>query len=228
MSDPNYEQNPFNKGNDLVENPEQRCPLLLLLDTSGSMGGDPIRQLNEGLQVLRDELFADTLAAKRCEVAIVTFGPVRTECDFTSMSNFIAPTLSAGGDTPMGGAIEYGLTLLQARKEAYKAAGVPSYRPWVFLITDGAPTDAITKAKAAIAEGENRKSFMFFAVAVEGANIEALKNLSVREPLKLKGLRFRDLFQWLSSSMASVSRSNPGDEVPLSNPATPQGWATAG
>jgi uncharacterized protein YegL len=77
-----------------------------------------------------------------------------------------------------------------------------------------------------IKDGESKKSFSFFPVGVENANLEILAQLGTREPLKLKGLRFRDLFAWLSNSLSSVSRSTPGDAVPLANPASPEGWAT--
>jgi len=219
-----FEQQPFG---DLgfAENPENRCPLVLLLDTSGSMSGAPIRELNEGLQAFRNELSADSLASKRVEVAIVTFGPVNVATEFTTVENFFPPTLSVTGDTPMGAAIEKALDLLAERKSSYKTNKIGYYRPWVFLITDGSPTDSVVRATQLVHEGESSKKFMFFAVGVEGANFNALRSIAVREPLKLKGLQFRELFNWLSSSMSSMSRSNPGDEIKLENPS---GWATAG
>lgn len=214
-------------GTEFPDNPEPRCPCLLLLDVSGSMMGRPISDLNAGISTFRDALVADSLAAKRVEVGIITFGgQVNVVQEFETVGSFLPPTLSASSDTPMGAAIKKGLEILRQRKDTYRANGISFYRPWVFLITDGAPTDTWQDAAAQVKEGEQSKSFAFFAVGVEGANMDILKQISVREPLKLQGLRFQDLFVWLSNSMKSVSSSNLADEVPLENPTAPGGWAS--
>ncbi len=210
------------KADDFASNPEPRCPCLLLLDVSGSMRGNPIAELNAGLSIFKDELAADALAMKRVEVGIVTFGPVQITLPFQSASSFYPPVLTVQGDTPMGAAIKEGLALVRQRKDDYRANGISFYRPWVFLITDGGPTDEWQSAAAAVREGESSKSFAFFAIGVQGANMDILQQISVREPLRLDGLRFRDLFSWLSTSLRSVSRSTPGTEVPL----PPPGWAS--
>ncbi len=209
--------------NDFASNPEPRCPCVLLLDVSGSMRGQPLEELNAGLTIFKDELAADTLAMKRVEVSIVTFGPVSVETPFTSAATFYPPTLQAQGDTPIGAAITQALQLVRDRKQDYRSNGISYYRPWVFLITDGSPTDSWHAAAEAIREGEASKQFAFFAIGVKGADMNTLRKISTRTPLSLEGLKFRELFSWLSSSLRSVSRSTPGTEVTLE---TPKGWAS--
>jgi len=226
------EQTPFDPGRiGFAENPENRCPSVLILDVSRSMEGEPLKELQAGLSLYRNELAADALTRKRVEVAILTFGgSVRVVQEFVTVDRFAPPVLVAHGDTPMGQAVVTGLNLLADRKGEYRGNGILFYRPWVFLITDGAPTDLSSpywaEAKALVTEGERAKKFSFFAIGVEGADFGRLAELSVgRKPLKLRGVRFRDLFRWLSNSQQAVSRSIPGESVPLANPAAPEGWA---
>jgi uncharacterized protein YegL len=209
-----------------VDNPEPRCACVLLLDNSGSMSGKPIAQLNAGLKQFQKELAGDTLASRRVEIAIITFGPVKVVQDFVSAEGFQASELVVDGGTPMGEAILEALELVRLRKQQYQANGVAYYRPWVFLVTDGAPTDDWRPAAKAVKEAEKSKAVAFFPVGVEGADMEVLRQLSVRAPLKLKGLMFRELFQWLSNSLSGVSRSQVGERLQLPAPDTsPAGWA---
>jgi uncharacterized protein YegL len=211
---------------EFAENPEPRVPCVLILDTSQSMQGSRIHELNAGLSFYKEELLADPLASKRVEVAIVTFGgDVERAVDFVTAHKFQPPTLGASGNTPMGQAINKALDMIEDRKAEYREHGIAYYRPWAFLITDGEPNDHWKPTIPRVRDGERQKAFSFFAVGVEGANMEALAEICVRTPLRLQGLKFRELFSWLSNSQQAVSRSSPGDEVPLQDPTGPKGWA---
>jgi len=197
---------------EFVDNPEPRCPVILLCDTSGSMAGEPIGNLNAGLAAFREEVYADEIASLRVEVALVTFGPVKLTQDFVTIDNFTSPRLVADGVTPMGEAIEYSLDLLERRKVTYKNNGVQYYRPWVFLITDGAPTDSWYNAAQEVRLAEAQRRLLFFAVGVKGADMHTLGQIAPpeRPPVLLHGLEFRPMFKWLSDSMKRVSSSQVG------------------
>jgi len=190
-----------------------------------SGGTTRIDKVNEGLKAYQADLLTDSLAMQRVEVSVITFGgSVETVVPFVSASQFIAPTLTTNGETKMGAAILQAIDAIEERKTLYKQNGLHYYRPWIFFITDGEPTDAWKVAAEKVREGETNKKFAFFAVGVEGANFDILKQISVREPLHLKGYSFREMFVWLSQSQRSVSHSTPGqeDQVKLT---APTGWA---
>jgi len=190
-----------------------------------SGGTTRIDKVNEGLKAYQADLLTDSLAMQRVEVSVITFGgSVETVVPFVSASQFIAPTLTTNGETKMGAAILQAINAIEERKTLYKQNGLHYYRPWIFFITDGEPTDAWKVAAEKVREGETNKKFAFFAVGVEGANFDILKQISVREPLHLKGYSFREMFVWLSQSQRSVSHSTPGqeDQVKLT---APTGWA---
>uniref|UniRef100_B8HU31 von Willebrand factor type A n=1 Tax=Cyanothece sp. (strain PCC 7425 / ATCC 29141) TaxID=395961 RepID=B8HU31_CYAP4 len=210
---------------EFVENPENRCPVILLLDTSGSMAGAPIEALNNGLLAFKDAVIQDEQAALRVDLAIVTFGPVQLVQDFITIDQFIPPQLKAQGLTPMGEAINYALDLLENRKVAYRNNGIQYYRPWLFLITDGAPNRDSPWIQSAdrIRNAERERKLSFFAVGVQGADMNTLSQIAPpeRPPLLLHGLDFRSMFQWLSDSMVRVSSSTVGGEMVV---LPPVGW----
>lgn len=202
---------------EFVENPENRCPVILLLDTSGSMYGQPIQELNRGLAAFKEDVLRDSQASLSVEMAIVTFGPVQLTQGFTTIDQFTPPKLEASGDTPMGETIEYALNLLEGRKFTYKQNGILYYRPWIFLITDGAPTDSWQYASQRLKEAEAQRRLLFFPVGVQGADMKTLRQIAPpeRPPIMLNGLDFRSLFVWLSTSMKRVSSGKVGQAVAL-------------
>lgn len=240
---------------EFADNPEPRCPVVLVLDTSGSMKGEPILELNNALRDFSAALKNDPLASLRVELAIVTFGngvraidvrsglpdemddveprallvrPKTKEINFdaglafAAVDEFHSPVLDARGDTPMGEAVRRALELLKGRKEIYKQYGLDYFRPWIFLITDGRPTDRGWELAAEqVRQEEERKGVTFYAVGVEKADMKVLNRFSTaRPPLRLKGLAFGELFQWLSKSLSVIAHSRPGDQAPL----PPVGW----
>lgn len=203
---------------EFADNREKRCPVILLVDTSGSMSGDPIGQLNRGLSSFKEDVLKDTQASLSLEVAIVTFGGVvQTVQDFVGIQQFQPPILETSGNTPMGQALNVGMDLVEQRKQNYKDSEIRYFRPWIFLITDGAPTDSWQMAAQRLREEEAQNRFIFFAVGVEGADFNTLRKIAPphRPPVSLKGLDFREMFVWLSSSMKRVSNSKSGEMLSL-------------
>lgn len=212
-------------------NPEPRCPCILLLDTSGSMKGKKIDQLNAGLVAFRDALDRDPVARKRVEVCVIAFDTnVIVVENFVTIDTFEPPVLAAYGQTRMGAGIVEALDTLASRKTIFKANGIAYYRPWLILITDGEPTDPETleMAKKRLAEEVDSKRVAFFPIGVEGVDMGQLRAACPKNgnpPVRLSGLDFQPMFQWLSSSLQQVSNSQVDVDVGAQVTLAPITWS---
>lgn len=212
---------------DLIQNPTPRCTCILVLDVSSSMDGNKIRLLNDAVDQFIREIQEDDFASQAIELGVVTFG------DVAEVALPIVPIhaveghrpLVAEGMTAMGAGVNVALAELDSRKESYKKTGVSYYQPWLVLMSDGEPTDDnwqdVARRSQQLAE-DGKVVILSVGIGSE-ANLITLSAFSRNGwPARpLAGLKFKEFFKWLSASMASVSRSIPGDKVPL---ATTSGW----
>lgn len=215
----------------LIDNSEQRTPLVLVLDSSGSMEGEPIKQLNQGLKLLEEELKSDAIASKRVRVLVIQLGgydTVSVVADWQDAMDFVPPTLEANGTTPVGKAMDLALNCIEDEKQRFKDAGVAYTRPWLFLMSDGSPTDVWEDTAAQCRDAEAANKVATFLIAVgRSADVNTMAQFSQKGMAAVKrldGLRFKELFLWLSASMKVVSHSTPGGIVQL--PAT-DAWSQA-
>lgn len=220
------------ESSDLADNPATRVPVILCLDTSGSMDGSPINELNSGVQLFYDAIRDDEIALYAADIGIVTFNDTAT-CisDFAGIADkSFAPTLSASGMTYMGEAVNMALDMVERRKQEYKSNGIEYFQPWLVLMTDGKPngsTSELSRAVARTIDMEAQRKLTVFPIGIgDGADMNALAQFSAkRTPLKLQGLKFREFFSWLSKSVSTTSQSNPGDSVALDVDGI-KGWAS--
>jgi len=203
----------------LTDNTSQRLPCVLVLDGSAAMDGAPIEELNAGLKILENELKNDDAAAQRVQLLVIRLGDddkVDVVQDWTDAMDFKAPRIEANGRTPLGAAMRTALDKVEMQKENYRAHDIPYNRPWIFLVTDGTPTDIDWETAAndcRVAEEDNR--VVIFTIGTEGADFDALGRFSSRSPVKLDGLKFKELFVWLSRSASSGSKAAQDDQIQL-------------
>jgi len=202
------------------DNYEQKCLCLLVLDTSGSMGGEPIKELNRGLQEFYTAVEEDLIAANRLEVGIITFGSqIRSIQEPSLIENFTMPNLNVSGTTRMVDAIREGMRKTEERKKWYKETGQPYYRPIMVLITDGEPDrdQDVLGASKEIDEAVSSKKFTFFGLGVRGYNHKILQQICPPSapPMPLSGYKFSEFFKWLSNSIGIITKSKEGESIEL-------------
>jgi len=222
MKMPELRQTSFNEvpGATVAAPGEPHMACVLLLDTSGSMYGDPIDSLNKAINDFKEQTIMDDLAMKRVDVAIIEFNDsARVVQDFTPLSRMEPVKLTATGCTAMGEGINLAIDKVKERNRFYNSMGTPCFKPWIFMITDGAPTDDISQARQRILDEESKGThgkLKFWAVGVPGYDKDTLTSLTKR-CIALNEADFSGIFNWLSESMVTISVSRVDENPQLSN-----------
>ena len=113
----------------------------------------------------------------------------------------------------------FALRQIHLRKSAYREAGIPYYRPWIWLVTDGDPTDVWHRALPDIQAEVSKGGLEMFTIGTDNANFSILSEISnPRSPIRLRHAHYREMFVWLSQSLKPVSRNEPGTALQLPPP----------
>jgi len=211
---PDLEQRNFNEIPQIINASESHMALVFLLDTSGSMGGAPINNLNAGLNRFKQEVSESSQTRDILDVAIVEFNSnFNVVQEFVPVEYMETVNLAATGGTMMSPAIRKALEMVTERSRFYRRSGSEPYKPWVILISDGAPGDDISAVAQEIKEMEENGKLSFRSLGVEGYDAKILHTLSGPKVMKLEGTDFSSFFDWVNKSMRSVSQSSPGEKA---------------
>lgn len=200
---------------------ETRLPIVLLLDTSSAVSGEYIDKLSEGINTFVREIRGDAIASRRVEVAVIFFDTfARVVQSFTTVDKLSQLDFSASGTPAMGQGINLSLTEIEQRITTYRNTSTQYYKPWMFLVTGGTSSDSCRKASDQINRAVDNYGLNFFAVGVQGVDLDTLVQITPSniKPLMLDGLKFQELFYWLADSMKRIANSEIGGRVDLDLP----------
>ncbi len=194
----------------------KRLPVYLLLDTSGSMSGEPIEAVKNGMQVLVSTLRQDPFALETAYLSVITFNSSAQQLvPLTDLASFQPPTISASGGTSLGA----GLKLMAECIDREVTKSTPEikgdWKPLVFIMTDGGPTD---QWQSGLAEFQKRKVGITVACAAgTAADINVLKQITevVVQLDSADSATIKAFFKWVSASISTGSQKieNGGKEV---------------
>jgi uncharacterized protein YegL len=216
-------------------NRKARLLLTLIVDTSGSMNSSGgINELNTALHDWRPQLTRDDFLSSAGEIAMISFGHEgvmvidpsgrtdgRPAQAYVPINAFNPPALRAAGLTPMVEAIQEAMVVMAARRDQLRAEGVQmAYRPLLYLVTDGVPTDPNGQRTdrwrdlaPVLRQHETGKHLLFFAMGVRGADRAVLQGLAPQSHYMLDNLNFTEVLQMVSTSIDTVHGSGRDNDT---------------
>lgn len=202
---------------DFVENTAPRLPCIVLVDGSESMSVDGrIDQLNKGLQQFESDLKNDPNTRTGVRLKVIRFGgTVEALGDWTDAKDFEAPRVETSGLTPLGIAVNRAIDDLEEEKRRMDEADIIRKRAWLFIFTDGDPTDSGWEAAADRCRAlEQNGSICVYGVGVDGANTANLARFSAENaPAMLDSANFSEFFRFLAASAKAGSMGTKGETV---------------
>lgn len=185
----------------------RRLPVYLVLDISGSMTGEPIEAVKNGVQVLVSTLRQDPYALETAFLSVITFdSSARQVVPLTELSLFQMPDIQATGTTALGDALSLLATKVSSEVTKSTAEVKGDWKPLVFIMTDGEPTDNWQKG---LSDFKNQKFGVVVACAAgAGANTSILKQITevVVQLDTADSATIKAFFKWVSASVSTGSQ----------------------
>lgn len=185
----------------------RRLPVYLVLDVSGSMSGEPIEAVKNGVQVLVSTLRQDPYALETAYLSVITFETsARQAVPLTELAAFQTPAIAASGATSLGEALSLLAKRIEAEVAKTTAEQKGDWKPLVFLMTDGSPTDDWRKG---LADLKKVKTGVIVACAAgPNADTQVLKQITeiVLQLDVTDSAAIKAFFKWVSASVSSGSQ----------------------
>lgn len=186
----------------------RRLPIFFLIDVSESMIGEPLKKVNEGLQIIVTNLRSNPMALETAYLSLIVFaGKPKTLCPLTELLQFEFHDLPIGGGTSLGSAMNYLMDEIDSQVQNTTSEMKGDWKPIIFLLTDGTPTDNMQAAVQRWKTSFNKKVTLIAISIGDQADTSILKqfteNVLIFDNTDPKS--YAEFFKWVSASIESKS-----------------------